>query len=168
MTVARVTCRTSYPPRSISIGALENKPIIDVRGVVVDRGKIFVSPVFERATELRGVHPRVAPPHQPTAKPHIERLLKTIGDDFVRWIQDTRDARSATGAETGEGYCVAAVCTPGAARRMGHHGVSEPSPLGASPDSGPSDAALSQCHVSSDVGDDATPVRTMTRDVGSR
>jgi hypothetical protein len=66
--------------------ALENKPVIDVRGLVVDRGKIFVSDAFERATELRGVHSRVAPPYSPTAKPHVERLLKTIGDDFVRWI----------------------------------------------------------------------------------
>ncbi|SIN05236.1 Uncharacterised protein [Mycobacteroides abscessus subsp. abscessus] len=57
------------------------------------------------------------------------------------------------GPKPGEGHCVAAVCTSGAARRMGHHGVSEPSPLRASPDGGPSDAALSQCHVSSDVGD---------------
>lgn len=66
--------------------ALESKPVIDVRGLVVDRGTIFVSPAFERATEFRGINCRVAPPYSPTAKPQIERLLKTIGDDFVRWI----------------------------------------------------------------------------------
>ena len=86
MTVAR-SYLSDKLSRQIDLDrALENKPVIDVRGVVVDRGKIFVSKTFERATELRGVHPRVAPPHAPTAKPHIERLLKTIGDDFVRWI----------------------------------------------------------------------------------
>lgn len=86
MTVARSYLSDRLSPQIDVDRALENKPIIDVRGVVVDRGKIFVSKAFEKATELRGVHPRVAAPHQPTAKPHIERLLKTIGDDFVRWI----------------------------------------------------------------------------------
>ncbi|MHA3021824.1 Mu transposase C-terminal domain-containing protein [Mycobacterium sp. BMJ-28] len=66
--------------------ALANKPIIDVRGLVVDRGKIFVSDAFIRATETRGVNYRLAPPYTPTAKPHVERLLKTIADDFVKWI----------------------------------------------------------------------------------
>lgn len=65
---------------------LKSLPIIDVRGLVVDNGKIFVSDAFRRAAEVRGIHPREAPPHTPTAKPHIERLLKTIGDDFVRWV----------------------------------------------------------------------------------
>ncbi|MCA4725234.1 Mu transposase C-terminal domain-containing protein [Mycolicibacterium fortuitum] len=66
--------------------ALADKPLIDVRGLVVDRGKIFVSDTFLRAAEARGLNYRVAPPYTPTAKPHIERLLKTISDDFVRWI----------------------------------------------------------------------------------
>ncbi|BBX25697.1 Mu transposase C-terminal domain-containing protein [Mycolicibacterium alvei] len=66
--------------------ALADKPLIDVRGLVVDRGKIFVSDTFLRAAEARGVNYRLAPPYTPTAKPHIERLLKTIADDFVRWI----------------------------------------------------------------------------------
>lgn len=66
--------------------SLTNKPIIDVRGVVVDRGKIYVSDAFVRALETRGIEYRLAPPYSPTAKPHIERLFKTIGDDFVRWI----------------------------------------------------------------------------------
>lgn len=62
------------------------KPAINVRGVVFDRGKIFVSKTFERALDTLGVDDRTAPPYTPTAKPHIERLFKTIGDDFVRWI----------------------------------------------------------------------------------
>lgn len=65
---------------------LANKPVIDVRGVVVDRGRIFVSDTFVRALETRGIHHRHAPPYTPTAKPHVERLIKTIGDDFVKWI----------------------------------------------------------------------------------
>jgi len=65
---------------------LANKPVIDVRGVVVERGRIFVSEAFVRALETRGIEYRLAPPYSPTAKPHIERLFKTIGDDFVRWI----------------------------------------------------------------------------------
>lgn len=66
--------------------ALAQKPLIDVRGLVVDNGKIFVSKAFERATETRGVHHRPAPSYTPTGKPHIERLLSSIADDFVRWI----------------------------------------------------------------------------------
>lgn len=86
MAIARSYLSDKLSPQVDLDRALQNKPVIDVRGLVVDRGKIFVSDTFERATELRGVHPRVAPPHMPTAKPHIERLLKSIGDDFVRWI----------------------------------------------------------------------------------
>lgn len=86
MAAARSYLSDKLSPQVDIDRALANKPVIDVRGLVVDRGKIFVSAAFERATELRGVHSRVAPPYSPTAKPHIERLLKTIGDDFVRWI----------------------------------------------------------------------------------
>lgn len=66
--------------------SLANKPVIDVRGVVVDRGKINVSDTFVRAVETRGIEYRLAPPYSPTAKPHIERLFGTISHDFVRWI----------------------------------------------------------------------------------
>lgn len=65
---------------------LAAKPVINVRGVVFDRGKIFVSKTFERALDTLGIDDRTAPPYTPTAKPHIERLFKSIGDDFVRWI----------------------------------------------------------------------------------
>jgi len=54
--------------------------------VVFDRGKIFLSRTFERALDTLGIDDRTAPPYTPTAKPHIERSFKTIGDDFVRWI----------------------------------------------------------------------------------
>lgn len=81
----------SYVPDMLSetdlYAAMASLPVIDVRGLVVDNGKIFVSDAFRRATELRGIHAREAPPHTPTAKPHIERLLKSIGDDFVRWVR---------------------------------------------------------------------------------
>ncbi|BBY60964.1 hypothetical protein MSAR_41000 [Mycolicibacterium sarraceniae] len=86
MALARSYLSDAMSPTAEFEKALENKPVIDVRGLVVDRGKIFVSAAFDRATELRGVNCRVAPPYSPTAKPHIERLFKTIGDDFVRWI----------------------------------------------------------------------------------
>jgi len=66
--------------------ALAAKPVINIRGVVFDRGKIFLSRTFERALDTLGIDDRTAPPYTPTAKPHIERSFKTIGDDFVRWI----------------------------------------------------------------------------------
>ncbi len=66
--------------------ALAAKPVINVRGVVFDRGKIFLAKTFERGLDTLGIDDRTAPPYTPTAKPHIERTFKTIGDDFVRWI----------------------------------------------------------------------------------
>lgn len=81
----------SYVPGMISEAELDSylksMPIIDVRGLVVDNANIFVDDPFRRAAEVRGIHSREAPPYTPTAKPHIERLIKTIGDDFVRWVR---------------------------------------------------------------------------------
>jgi hypothetical protein len=62
------------------------RPILDIRGVFVDRGKVFVSKQFERVLEARGINHRLASPGEPTAKPIVERVIKTIGDDFIRWI----------------------------------------------------------------------------------
>ncbi|NOQ61990.1 Mu transposase C-terminal domain-containing protein [Mycolicibacterium fortuitum] len=86
MAIARSYLPDVMLPEADFDAALANYPIIDVRGVVVDRAKIFVSEIFMGATEMRGVNYRLAPPYMPTAKPHIERLLETIADDFVRWI----------------------------------------------------------------------------------
>ena len=45
--------------------------MIDIRGVFVDRGRIFVSTTFLRALEMRGIHHRIANPCEPTAKPRV-------------------------------------------------------------------------------------------------
>ncbi len=66
---------------------LGRKPLIDVRGVVVDRGAIFISDPFTRALEFLGITYYLAPPRTPTAKPHIERALATIADGFVKYIK---------------------------------------------------------------------------------
>jgi putative transposase len=66
--------------------ALSERPLIDVRGVVTDRGSIFISETFLRAMEARGIDVGLAPPGAPTAKPIVERVFKTIGDDFVAYI----------------------------------------------------------------------------------
>ncbi|WP_166904741.1 hypothetical protein [Mycobacterium sp. DL440] len=63
------------------------RPILDIRGVFVDRGRIFVVPTFVGAMESRGIHQRIASPHEPTAKPIVERVIKTIGADFVQWMR---------------------------------------------------------------------------------
>lgn len=88
---ANMAMARQYLPKSMVTEAeldesLSLKPAINVRGVVFDRGKIFVSKTFERALDTLGIDDRTAPPYTATAKPHIERLFKTIGDDFVRWI----------------------------------------------------------------------------------
>ncbi|GAA1463536.1 Mu transposase C-terminal domain-containing protein [Williamsia maris] len=62
------------------------RPIIDVRGVLVDRGKVFVSNHFLRVLESRQISHRIASPYDPTNKPIVERVFKTISEDFVRWI----------------------------------------------------------------------------------
>jgi hypothetical protein len=58
-----------------------------VRGVIVDRGGIFISGPFPRALELLGINYYLAPPRTPTAKPHIERALGVIADGFVKYIK---------------------------------------------------------------------------------
>jgi transposase InsO family protein len=65
---------------------LAERPLIDVRGVVTDRGSIFVSETFLNAMEARGIQVGLAPPGAPTAKPIVERVFKTIGDDFVAYV----------------------------------------------------------------------------------
>lgn len=88
---ANMAMARQYVPKAMLTEAELNKsvslkPAINVRGVVFDRGKIFLSKAFERALDTLGIDDRTAPPYTPTAKPHIERLFKTIADDFVRWI----------------------------------------------------------------------------------
>ncbi|UAK39187.1 Mu transposase C-terminal domain-containing protein [Gordonia bronchialis] len=62
------------------------RPIIDIRGVFVDRGRIYVSEHFVRVLEMQGMNHRIASPRDPTNKPIVERTLRTIGEDFVRWM----------------------------------------------------------------------------------
>ncbi|MEV0466637.1 Mu transposase C-terminal domain-containing protein [Nocardia tengchongensis] len=62
------------------------RPGIDVQGLIVDRGSIFISDIFARALDARGIRYRWAGKGEPTAKPIVERTFLTIAEDFVRWV----------------------------------------------------------------------------------
>lgn len=88
MTIARAYLPSgalSSPARFDECAA--RRPLLDIRGVFVDRGRIFVGPTFVRAMEARGIHHRIASPGEPTAKPIVERVFATIGADFVGWMR---------------------------------------------------------------------------------
>ena len=87
MTIAReATCPTRWPPRSKSTSPSRTNQsstfvvLLSTAARSSSRPPSNVQPNFGAST--LGLHRRTPP----TAKPHIERLLKTIGDDFVRWI----------------------------------------------------------------------------------
>jgi transposase InsO family protein len=86
MSMARSYLPADMLPEDVLAQHIAARPILDVRSVFVDRGKIFVSKHFERALESRGVDLRIASPYDPTNKPIVERIFKSINEDFVRWI----------------------------------------------------------------------------------
>lgn len=86
MTIARSYLGETFSLEAKISECLAERPLIDVRGVVSDLGSIFISAAFLNAMEARGIEVRMAPPGTPTAKPIVERVFKTIADDFVRYI----------------------------------------------------------------------------------
>lgn len=86
MSMARSYLPADMLPEDVLAEHIAARPILDVRSVLVDRGRIFVSQHFQRALESRGVDLRIASPYDPTNKPIVERMFKTINEDFVRWI----------------------------------------------------------------------------------
>lgn len=93
----------SYLPETMASqsdidAALANKPVIDVRGVVVDRGRIFVSDAFVRTLETRGIDYRLAPPYTPPPpNPTSNASSKPSATTSSNTSPATKAAQSATG-----------------------------------------------------------------------
>ena len=89
--------------------ALENKPIIDVVGVGRPWQDLRLAS-SRTSNRTSGVHlGSHSPAPSPTPSfPYIERLLRTIGDEFVRWIPDTRTSVSHRGRNPSSGDTAAA------------------------------------------------------------
>ncbi|MFC9659960.1 hypothetical protein ACFVJ5_06945 [Nocardia sp. NPDC127606] len=71
------------------------KPVLDIRGIVLDRAQIFMSHTFEEALKTLGIDTRYAGAGEPTAKPIVERHLRTIAEDFVRWVKSYKGSSVA-------------------------------------------------------------------------
>jgi transposase InsO family protein len=58
-------------------------PILHPETVVVDHGKVFISQAFRDACARLGINIQLARPLTATDKSHVERVFKTIREDFV-------------------------------------------------------------------------------------
>lgn len=58
-------------------------PLLQPDSIVVDQGKIFISQTFKDACARLGTNLQLARPYTPTDKAHVERVFKTIRENFV-------------------------------------------------------------------------------------
>ncbi|MFJ2607957.1 transposase [Streptomyces sp. NPDC087425] len=72
------------------------RPVIVPETVVVDQGKVFVSPATRAACESLGISLQPVPPANGPAKGHVERGFGSIGTEFCQWLP------GFTGSHVGE------------------------------------------------------------------
>jgi hypothetical protein len=72
------------------------RPVIVPETVVVDQGKVFVSPATRAACESLGISLQPVPPANGPAKGHVERCFGSINTEFVQWLP------GFTGSHVGE------------------------------------------------------------------
>lgn len=87
------SARWPYPgiPESIVVELLDADahlgiagiPLLHPESVVVDRGRVFLSQAFKDACARLGINVQFARPYTPTDKAHVERVFKTIRENFV-------------------------------------------------------------------------------------
>lgn len=58
-------------------------PFLDADAIWVDHGRVFISRAFKDACLRLGIDLQLARPYTPTDKAHIERLFRTIRENFV-------------------------------------------------------------------------------------
>ncbi|GAA5513108.1 hypothetical protein Dcar01_01834 [Deinococcus carri] len=61
-------------------------PVIRPENVIVDRGKIYMSAVFERACVILGINVQPARPRTGSDKSYVERMFNTIGSMFLQYV----------------------------------------------------------------------------------
>ncbi|WP_225882139.1 transposase [Streptomyces aureocirculatus] len=62
------------------------RPVIVPETVVVDQGKVFISPATRAACESLGISLQPVPPANGPAKGHVERSFGSIGTEFCQWL----------------------------------------------------------------------------------
>ncbi len=65
------------------LGGLAGVPFLNPEAVWVDRGRVFISRAFRDACVRLGIDLQLARPYTPTDKAQVERLFRTIRDNFV-------------------------------------------------------------------------------------
>ncbi|WP_438453351.1 transposase [Streptomyces asiaticus] len=72
------------------------RPVIVPETVVVDQGKVFVSPATQAACESLGISLQPVPPANGPAKGHVERSFGSVNSLFCQWLP------GYTGSSVGE------------------------------------------------------------------
>jgi transposase InsO family protein len=62
------------------------RPVIVPETIVSDQGKVFISRNFRAACSALGISFQPAHPGSPTEKPHIERMMSSVGTLFVQFL----------------------------------------------------------------------------------
>lgn len=61
-------------------------PVLNPETVVIDHGKVFISRAFKDACTRLGINLQLARPYTPTDKAQVERVFKTIRENFVECL----------------------------------------------------------------------------------
>jgi hypothetical protein len=61
------------------------RPVILPETIIVDQGKVFVSRNFRASCQFLGIDLQPAHPGSPTEKPHIEKMMSTVGTQFAQF-----------------------------------------------------------------------------------
>jgi transposase InsO family protein len=72
------------------------RPVIVPETVVVDQGKVFISPSTRAACESLGISLQPVPPANGPAKGHVERSFGSVNTEFCQWLP------GFTGSHVGE------------------------------------------------------------------
>ncbi|WP_180685608.1 DDE-type integrase/transposase/recombinase [Streptomyces gossypiisoli] len=62
------------------------RPVVVPETVVVDQGKVFISPATRAACESLGISLQPVPPANGPAKGHVERSFGSINTEFCQWL----------------------------------------------------------------------------------
>jgi transposase InsO family protein len=78
-------------PETVVVKLVDDKPEVGIAGVpllhpetlVVDHGKVFISRAFKDACARLGINLQLARTYTPTDKAQVERMFRTIREDFI-------------------------------------------------------------------------------------
>lgn len=81
-------------PENLVVKLVDNEPAAGIAGIpllhpetiVVDHGKAFISNAFKDACNRLGINLQLARVYTPTDKPQVERIFRTIREDFIETL----------------------------------------------------------------------------------